>query len=169
MSIMRSMRYVASGRPAPRYAVGRHFVREGGGEVHLHVLKGVRTAQHQARERGNGRGEQLVIRAHICRDRVFEAEDRAVAVHREFDLPDLVAPVDGVQKVFAPGFDPLDGLIELLCQVSDQGFFRVHIEFASKPAAHFRGDDAHVVFGHVEHDGQLRSQEMGNLRWMTKG
>ena len=152
------------GTPRTSIGIRRHLIGKSGCEIHLHIFKCVRTAQHQSRQRGNGRREQLIISPHISRNRVFETENRAIVFDREFDIPGLIASVNRVQKVLTATFYPLDGLHEIFRHMPEQGFFGIHIEFATKATAHFGRDNAHMIFGHIEHNGYLRAQKMGNLR-----
>ena len=141
------------GTPRTPIGISRHLIRKSGFEIHLHIFKCVRTTQHQSRERGNGWREQLIISPHICRDRVFETEDRTVVFHRKFDIPGLIASVNRMHKILTPPLNPLHGLPEIFRHMPEQGFFGIHIEFATKATAHFRRDNAHMVLGHTEHNG----------------
>ena len=77
--------------------------------------------------------------------------------------------MDGVENVLPAAFDPFDRAFELDGEVADECLFGIDVEFAAEPAAHFGGDDPQSVLGEVEHDGELRAEQVRDLGGRPEG
>ena len=66
-------------------------------------------------------------------------------------------------NVFSTALDPFHGTVELHCEITDQGLFRIDVEFTPEPSAYLRCNDPYAVLRHTQHQGQLGFEEMGNL------
>ena len=89
--------------------VGRHLVRVHADDVERDRRDLVAAGEHETRERRDRRREQLEVRAEV-RNRVrLQPENRAVVLHGDLVLADLIASVDGRRRVLAP---PLDCVIK---------------------------------------------------------
>ena len=72
--------------------------------------------------------------------------------------------MNGRCNVLAAAFDPFHWASGLFRQIADKTILGVEVNFASKGASDFRGDDARLVFGDLEHVGKKRSETMRRLR-----
>src|SRR5882757_9166832 len=82
------------------------------------------------------------------------AADRAqlaVSVHRDFDIPMLLALVIGGSEGFAAILHPFDGLTDETGRGWYDDLFRVEWVLRSEAAADIGRDDTHLMFGQAEH------------------
>ncbi len=152
------------GAPRAAVRVGRHLVRVDADDLHLHRGNPVAPREHEARERGNGRRQQLQVRSEIGDRARADAEDRAVVADRELVLADLIASVDRRGRVVAARLDPLHRTPQPHRQVRDERFLGVHVQLRAEAAAHLGRDDPQFVLGDANHRRQQRPQQMWNLR-----
>ena len=94
---------------------------------------------------------------------VFQSQDRPVPFHRRLHFGDLSAAVGRRLNVFSTALNPFHGTVELHCDITDQGLFRIDVEFTSEPSAYLRCNDPYPVLRQTQHQGQLGLEEMGNL------
>ena len=97
-------------------------------------------------------------------DLEFDAENGAVALSRQFVIIHVAAAVNGTQEIFAPRFDPLDGLVDLNGHVAHQRFFSVDVQLAAESTADLRRYHAHAVLFEPQHLRHQRTHQVWNLR-----
>ena len=111
----------------------------------------------------------MVIGAHVLHQVVPQGPDRAVIHHPQLDLANLSAPVNRGEEILRASFDPFHRLVEQPADEANKRFFTVYIQFAPKPPAHLRGNDPDLMFGNSHLDGDLRSQDVRDLRGRPEG
>src|SRR5437870_3150052 len=105
-----------------------------------------------------------MISAEISKDIVAKASNRAVVLAADFDSADLGPSMNGGLNVFTTRLDPFRRLAELHRDPTQQGLLSINIQLRTKAAANFRRDHAQFVFRNSDHQGELGSQQVWNLR-----
>src|SRR6185369_6297062 len=90
-------------------------------------------------------------------------EKRAIILERDFDIADLATTVNRRRDVLASCFDPLNGFGKLHRNPTEQRFLRIDVQLRSKTAPNFRSDHTQLVFGHPNHECDLRAHEVRDL------
>src|SRR3982074_1371688 len=90
-----------------------------------------------------------------------DREHLSGSVHRDFDIPMLLALVIGGREGFAAILHPFDGLADETGRGRYDDLFRVEWAFRSEAAAAIRRDDTHLMFGQAEH---LNENALGLVR-----
>ena len=128
------------------------------------VLEAVEAGHHQHGERGNGRRQQLVVRAQILNQLQLEAEHGAVALGGELEIIHVAAAVNGAEEILAARFDPLHRLADAHGDEAHQRLFGVDVELGAEAAADFGRDHAQQVLAHAENPRHQRAQQVRDLR-----
>ena len=110
-----------------------------------------------------------MISAEIRNDVVAQSGDCAIVLHADFDRADLCAAMNRGLHIFTARLDPLHRFAKLDRNPTEQSLFRINIQLRSEAAADFRRDDSQLVFGDADHQSELGSQQMRNLRRRPNG
>src|SRR5437667_10534106 len=105
-----------------------------------------------------------MICTEVGNDVIPQAGERTVALASDFDCPDLGASMNCGLDVLATRLDPLHRFAELHRDPADQSLFRVNIQFRAKSTAYFRSNYAQLVFRNADHQSELGSQQVRDLR-----
>src|SRR6266403_1682966 len=97
-------------------------------------------------------------------DVVAQTGDGAVILTTDFHRANLGATMNRRLHVLTTRLDPFDRFAQLRRNPTEQGFFRINIEFRAEAAANFRRDYAELVFSQADHQRDLCAHEMWNLR-----
>ena len=154
------------GLGAPRSAirVSGNAVGKDAHDIRDHIAEFIKPGHHEHRKRGDGRRQELVIRAQVLNQLEPQTQNRAVAASRNLVIINVTAAVDGAQKILAARLDPLHGLADFHGHKAHERFFGVNIQLAAEAATHFRCDHAHPVFRKAQHLRHQRTQQVWNLR-----
>ncbi len=88
------------------------------------------------------RRERAVVVDHAAAN----AAQPAIGLERHFQLPILVALLDGGEEVLAPILDPRHRSAGDEAGSGHRGILRIHDEFRPEPSTDVRRDDAQLVF-----------------------
>lgn len=83
---------------------------------------------------------------------------------RQFHVVDVAAAVGDDHDAFPARLDPLDRLLQLNSRETRQSFFGPDVALAAEASADFRSNDPHVMLGEIQLQGQLRLEQVRNLR-----
>jgi hypothetical protein len=165
--MIRSMAYVASGRPGAAVGVGRRLGREdaGAGEVVArHLVDG---REHERPEHRDARRDELQVGAHVGVQLDLEAEQRAVLAAGDLDVLDLVAAVRRGLVVLAARLGPLDRPAELAGDDQREDLLGVDVELGAEAAADVRGDDAQLVLRDARWSAPASPAGCAGSAWST--
>src|SRR5215203_3587141 len=105
-----------------------------------------------------------MVSPEIRKNAVTQTCERSIIFERYFDGADLSASMNSGLNIFASGFDPLNGFVQLHRYPSQQRFFAVDVQFGSETASDFRRDHTQFVFRNADHDCDLSSHQVRYLR-----
>ena len=162
-SIVRSITYVASGRPGAAVGVGRRRVREDAGELDAVVRDRVRPRVDPRAEQRDARRDELEVRAHRRRDPRAAVRDRAVLLRREGVLGDEVAAVDRGDVVLRALLDPLDRSVQPPGEREREELLGVDVELRAEAAADVGCDDAELRLVQAERRRREHPEDVRDL------
>jgi hypothetical protein len=114
-------------------------------------------------EQWDARRDQLQVGAHVGGEAHPYRGELAVGVGRQLDVLDLAAPLDAGDGVLGAGLVPAHRSAELAGERHAEQFLGVDVELGAEPAADGGSDDAELVFGHAEGDGDHHLEHVGDL------
>ena len=92
------------------------------------------------------------------------AEEAAVVVERDFEVPILVALLDRGEKMLAPVLDPFDRPSQQQARRRQRHLFRIHDELGAEAAADVGRDHAHLVLVEPQQHHQEGAHLVRELR-----
>ena len=110
-----------------------------------------------------------MVRPKVGDDAALQAHHPTVGLDVNLENIHLVASVDGCLQILAPALDPFHRPPELLRCEAGHGFFAINVELAAERPAHFRRDDAAACLVRSGHHGQVRLQQVRDLRGRPNG
>jgi hypothetical protein len=144
--------------------VGRHLVREDADLLEAEVRDLVAAVHQHPAEARDHRREELVVGAEVDEELGPHRGDRAVLLDRCLDVLDLTAAVRRRREVLASGLRPLDRFAELHRDPGNQDLLAIDVELRAEAAADLGRDHAHAALGQLQHLGELRAEQMRDLR-----
>jgi hypothetical protein len=126
----------------------------------LYLIAAAGHAEHALR-RACGAGVQ--IGAKVSDNFDFQPQNLAVFSKRHFRCHRLIAPLDGGDKIFTPGGDPFDRLLELQREMACNNVLAIDRSLAAKPATNVRRVEANPVFRKTQSVGDLGARAVGPL------
>src|SRR5581483_12044439 len=116
------------------------------------------TGDWETKGNHNHISENLAIRSQVGDAMHLQASYLTLFGRGNFDVVNLVSPMDGHCQVFTAVFNPLHGMACLHGSVSCYQFFWVDIELGAKTASDLRHNNANLMLGKANRSGQNVAQ-----------
>ena len=158
------MAYVASGRPAPRYASTQVLFVSDGLAVELVGRELVDRVVHPGAEHGDPSAEERHVGAEVGEELDLEPGHGAVLGGRQRQRLPLVAAVVARHHRLRAGLGELAGLPEPAGDGEGGELLGRRLELATETAADVGGDDADLGLGDARRRGHEEPEDVGDLR-----